>query len=679
MCGIVGYAGSTTVEIDTACNMLGALRHRGPDEFGIYQYSADGQTVVLGNARLSIIDLEKGQQPISNEDESLWIVLNGEIFNYIELRRDLENLGHRFRTRTDTEVALHMFEQWGVDAFRQLNGQFALAIWDERNHQLFLARDRCGIIPLYYTLLGECLVFASEIKAILNFPGIAPEWDPIALAQVFTYWSPVSPRSIFRGIQTLPPGTYANWAKHTPFQINRYFSYSFPADGQEPLRNTDEAADQLRDLLDDATRIRLRADVKVGAYLSGGLDSSAVTALAREYVGERLETFSVAFADAEFDESPYQQMMASYLGTNHHTIKCDDEQVGEAYRLSIWHAETPMLRTAPAPLFMLSGLVRDHGIKVVLTGEGADEFLGGYNIFKEAKIRRFWARWPESTWRHTLLRRLYPYVRDLNAVGGAFQRAFFGRGLELTSSDTYSHHIRWRNTARLNSLLSPELRQTVAHDVAGDGNLAADFGNLAYPLPERPHDFDRWNALAQAQFLEATIFLPDYLLSSQGDRMLMAHGVEGRFPFLDPRVIDLCSLLAPRLKICGLNEKHVLKWTMRDKLPVEVAQRPKRPYRAPIINSLLYRGELRPWVAELLTPSRIAASGCFDGRAVEKLFAKGRQSRAVSETDSMGLVGVVSTQLIHHYFFTDFRPNQGLLTTDSLKFIQRGTNASAKT
>lgn len=644
MCGIVGILNLTQnppLEPALLQEMLGMIRHRGPDQFGTYLYQDEQTGVGLGSARLSIIDLGGGQQPIGNEDGSAWIVFNGEIYNYVELRPLLEQAGHQFSTDCDTEVILHAYEEYGPDCLRHLNGQFAFAIWDERRRQLFIARDRVGIRPLYYTVQQGRLWFGSEMKAIFAAPQLTPALDPIALDQIFTFWSPIQPRTIFQGIRSLPPGHYL-LAEDGRVRIEPYWQPGFPAAGAESGRqlSLDEAAQQLRQLLVDATQIRLRADVPVGAYLSGGLDSSATAALVHHYTGNRLETFSIAFTDAAFDESDFQWQMARHLGTHHNLITCSHADIGRVFPDVIWHTEMPIMRTSPAPLFLLSDLVHQNNFKVVLTGEGADEFLGGYNIFKEAKIRRFWARQPESAIRPLLLHKLYPYIGGLQ--NEAYLRKFFGQGLADVTAPDYSHAIRWRNTSRTRRVLAPEW-QTAVPDVSPLDHLTL------------PQDFATWSSLAQAQYLEITIFLAEYLLCSQGDRMGMAHSVEGRFPFLDHRVIEFAAQLPPPYKLRGLDEKHILKRAMRDLLPDEIWNRPKRPYRAPIHKSFFPEGQPLAWVAEMLSPANIAAAGCFNGRAVESLVNKVARFGQLGETDDMMLAGVLSTQLVHAQFVADFR------------------------
>lgn len=665
MCGIVGIHNLTQnppLEPAQLEQMLGMIRHRGPDEFGTYLFQDDQSGLAMGSARLSIIDLGGGQQPIGNEDNSAWIVFNGEIYNYVELRPSLEQAGHQFKTDSDTEVILHLYEEYGPDCVAHLNGQFAFAIWDERKRRLFIARDRVGIRPLYYTVQDGAFIFASEMKAILADERVQPELDPIALDQIFTFWSPIQPRTIFKNIQTLPPGHFL-MAQNGNLQIEPYWQPQFPVDGETTQASLDEAAQQLRELLIDSTQIRLRADVPVGAYLSGGLDSSSTSALIHHYTNKRLETFSIAFTDEAFDESAFQYQMADHLGTNHNLITCSHEDIGRVFPDVIWHTETPIMRTSPAPLYLLSKLVQDTNFKVVLTGEGADEFLGGYNIFKEAKIRRFWARQPDSTIRPLLLHKLYPYIGGLQ--NEAYLRKFFGQGLEDVEAADYSHAIRWRNTSRTKRVFAPEFREGVPE--------TSPLDNITLP-----DGFANWSGIAKAQWLEITIFLAEYLLCSQGDRMGMAHSVEGRFPFLDHRVIEFAAQLPPQYKIRGMDEKHILKRAMRDLLPDEIWNRPKRPYRAPIHKSFFVEGRPLDWVAEVLSPANVAAAGCFNPLAVEGLQKKIARSGQLGETDDMMLAGVLSTQLVHQQFIANFELKAPInAANDKIKAIDRRTAVPA--
>ncbi len=651
MCGIVGvlnlHEPQPVAEL-VMRQMLGIIRHRGPDEFGIYR----DEWVNLGNARLSIIDLSGGQQPISNEDETLWIVFNGEIFNYQELRPDLEKRGHRFKTNCDTEVILHLYEEYGVDCLNFLNGQFAIAIWDTRNRRLFMARDRLGVRPLFYTVRNRQLIFGSEIKTLLANPEVSAEIDQTALAQVFTFWSPQIPNTIFKDIFTLPPGHYLI-AQSGQLTIAPYWELDFTTEANS-TRSPQDYLEEFEQLLIDATLVRLRADVPVGAYLSGGLDSSTTTAIIRQYTQNSLDTFSIAFSDPDFDESEFQRRMAGILGTDHQVVYCTHADIGTVFPKVIWHTETPMLRTAPAPMFLLSQLVHDHNLKVVITGEGADEFLGGYDIFKEMVIRRFWSKNPDSEWRPLLLRRLYPEISRLGN-NEAFLTSFFKKQLTETDMPFYSHLLRWSNGSRLQRLLQNQPEQSVT-----------EIAESVVPIPER---FNQWSPLAKAQYLEISTFLSPYLLCSQGDRVAMANSVEGRFPFLDYRVVEFCNRLPSKLKLRGLNEKWLLRQLASKLLPADIWQRRKRPYRAPIHRSF-FHSQTPDYVTELLSESALQASGLFNPLAVAQLVRKVQSGLPLSEVDDMAVAGVLSAQLTHQQFVKDFDARLSTLTTtDRVKVI----------
>jgi asparagine synthase (glutamine-hydrolysing) len=662
MCGIAGIlnvAAAGPVDESLIRRMVAMIRHRGPDQFGIYLDDA----VALGNARLSILDPESGQQPIANEDESLWIVLNGEIFNYPELRADLEARGHRLSTQTDTEVVLHLYEDLGPACLRQLNGQFAMAIWNARDQSLCLARDRFGICPLFYAQTEGALVFGSEVKALACHPAIQLRLDPLALAQVFTYWSPLTPRSVFRDIKEIPPGRYL-MARGGRVTLETYWEMHFESaretsaeDGA--VRTEAELVDELGDLLVDAVRIRLRADVPVGAYLSGGLDSSMIASVAQRVGAARLDTFSVSFSDAAFDESPYQRSMAAHLGTAHQVTFVSSADIARVFPDVVWHTETPVLRTAPAPMFLLSRLVRQSGYKVVLTGEGADEFLAGYDIFKEAKVRRFWARQPGSTWRPRLLQRLYGDIARYSSTGPEFLSAFFGYRLSDVEAPGYSHAIRWRNTGRTLRFFSDELVGEIA------AARTTESGEVQYP-----GGFDSWDPLARSQYLEAAIFLPSYLLSSQGDRMMMAHSVEGRFPFLDHRLVEFCNRLPPRFKLRGLRDKYLLRKLGQAWLPRDIARRPKRPYRAPI-HRCFARSTAPDYVQDLLSPASLKAAGLFNPAAVGRLLQKLDSGSSLGETEDMAVAGVVSGQLVHQQFVAGLRDASPLGGRDDVKVCRQ--------
>ncbi|MFZ5735494.1 MAG: asparagine synthase (glutamine-hydrolyzing) [Pseudomonadota bacterium] len=634
MCGIAGYHGSPggIAHDRLLTEMAAAVAHRGPDASGVHVGDGFG----LAHTRLSIIDLAGGAQPMTDIDGELWLSFNGEIFNYVELRQDLIARGHRFRTASDTEVILKAYRAYGPDCVKHFNGDFAFALWDSRNRRLMLARDRMGVRPLFYTRRQGCLYFASAIRSLLQVPGVAPEIDPIALDQTFTFWFPLAPRTIFKDIAELPPG-HLLLAEGDRVRIEPYWQLAFPdADDivAHDQRDPRELADELQALLIDATRIRLRADVPVGAYLSGGLDSSIVTAIMKRLVPDQLRTYSVAFEDAEFDERGFQDVMARSLDTDHHVVLCTEDEIGRRFPEVVAHAERPLLRTGPTPLHMLSELVRGQGLKVVLTGEGADEVFAGYDIFKEAKLRRFCAAQPGSKRRTLLLQRLYPYLSQLKTQSQSYREAFFlGSGDDL-GDPLFSHLPRVRTTQGAKVFYSRELRGALSgYDALAD---------LRERLPER---FARWHPLSQAQYLETAFLLPGYILSSQGDRVAMAHAVEGRFPFLDPRVIDFAAKLSPRQKLRVLREKHILREATRDLLPDNIADRPKQPYRAPDSRSFFGAGA-RDYVEAALAPDALAAAGLFEAGAVQKLLRKCAAGRAVGARDNAAFVGILSTQLL---------------------------------
>jgi asparagine synthase (glutamine-hydrolysing) len=643
MCGIAGIVslidGLPPPELDQLGRMAGALKHRGPDEFGIYRDRRAG----LSHARLSIIDLASGQQPLSNEDGTLWVVFNGEIFNYIELREELEGHGHRFRTRSDTEVIVHAFEQWGESAFTRFNGQWAIALWDTTRSQLVLARDPFGVRPLYVAQQGGRLYFASEVKAIFaGGPDVPRRLDPIGLDQLFTFWAPVAPQTVFEGIEELEPGTTSVYHAGG-VRRSRCYEPSFPTDRHAGFRGSlDDAVVAVREALDRATSLRmLRADVPVGSYLSGGLDSSLIAALGLRAKGAKFQTLSLRFADAEYDETTHQRAMAEYLGSDHHEVMVTRGDIARVFPDVVYHTERPVLRTAPAPLFLLSRLVRESGIKVVLTGEGADEMFAGYDIFREAKVRRFWARQPQSEARPRLLERLYPYLERSPVAQRAIMRQFFGQGLDHARVAGFGHEPRWRGATALKRLFSADARQ-----------MAANTNPVAALLAALPAQFMSWSPLAQDQYLEVHTLLSSYLLSSQGDRMLMANSVEGRFPFLDRQVAALAESLPPEYKLRVLDEKHVLKRAARGLVLESVLDRKKQPYRAPDALSFA-SAEAREWIDEIASPRALSDAGIFNPAAAASLIAKCRAQAAggqFSNADNMATVGVLSTQLVHHHF-----------------------------
>ena len=538
-------------------------------------------------------------------------------------------------------MLVHAYEQWGKECVHRLNGAFAFAVWDRKTEELFVARDRLGIRPLFVAEVDGAMLFASEAKALLRDLRMVRELDPLGLVETFTLWATAPDRSALVGVRELAPGSYMTWGTEGKREEAVYWDLAFAGAGGERTESEEVLADELLDLLEDATRLRLRADVPVGAYLSGGLDSSAIAALVRRISDKELRAFAVRFTDKRFDESEHQDAMAEALGVRLDAIEVDGPDIAEAFPEVIRLSEKPMFRTAPAPLLKLSALVRQHQFKVVLTGEGADEIFAGYNIFREDKVRRFWAKQPESELRPILLRRLYPYLAtDLGRVGG-FLKAFFGKHLTDTDHPLYSHRIRFENSSRTVRLMTPALLERAWE--AGD-----PMERLIARLPE---GFSGFSALGRAQYLEIRTFLQGYLLHSQGDRMLMGNSVEGRFPFLDHRLAEFASRLPDRMRLRGLEEKYLLRKAVRPILPRTIAKREKRPYRAPILRAFMV-GAGKERFLPLLQHDTLARAGLFDPELVDRLVKKCERNieRGVSETDEMALVGVLSAMLLHEQF-----------------------------
>ena len=639
MCGIAGFSGNlgnadqTRAELET---MIHTLHHRGPDGYGFHVDAGIG----LAHARLSIIDLATGDQPIHNERGDVWTVFNGEIFNYVELRAELIAQGHRFYTQSDTEVIVHLYDRYGDRFVDHLNGQFAIALWDARRRRLVLARDRAGIRPLFHTRARGRIWFASEIKALLCVLPERARLHAAGLVEALTYWAPVDPETVFEDVHSLPPGHLLAIEADGRETLTRYWDWTFPEQGSPAaFDSVEQATDELRALLIDAVRLQLRADVPVGAYLSGGLDSSGIVAMIRGFTDTPVRTFSVAFEDAEFDESEHQQAMVRHLGTDHTTLRCTRAQIAEAFPRLVRHAEAPVLRTAPVPLMLLSRCVREQGYKVVLTGEGADEVFGGYDIFKEAKVRRFWARQPGSTLRPKLLGRLYGYLENSPVSNPAFAESFFGQGLEHIERAIFAHVPRWTTSQRALNFLAPELRASV-----GSRNA------LDWYEQQLPADIMRWAPLSRDQYVEAKSLLAAYLLAAQGDRVAAANSIEGRVPYLDHRVIEFGNRLPPQFKIRGLTEKYLLRRALAGLLPTDIVTRTKQPYRAPDSASFFVNGKAPDYVSDLLSAERIRKAGYFDAASVGRLLDKCRAGKATGFADNQAFVGILSTMLLDETF-----------------------------
>ena len=639
MCGIAGYFNiqhDPEGDLSLLERMIWPLYHRGPDGFGFFQDKRAG----LAHARLSIIDLEGGWQPIHNEDKTLWIIFNGEIFNYPELRQQLISRGHQFTTQSDTEVIIHLYEEKGEKCLDDLNGQFAIAIYDQQQQTLFLARDRMGIRPLFYTVHAGRLYFASEIKSIFSVDSSIPrQINRDVIQEIFTFWSPGGSQTVFEGITQLNPGCLLKIDRSGKVVEKQYWEIPF-AQASWSTASEQELAEQLRELLIDATKLRLRADVPVGAYLSGGLDSSTITSLIKHYTDNELKTFSVTFSDKVYDEQQEQLEMADFLHTDHNAIRCTYQSIGESFPDVIWHTETPILRTAPTPLYLLSSLVRKNKYKVVLTGEGADEILGGYDIFKEAKVRAFIAAQPDSSCRPFLLKRLYPYLALSPSKSAEYARKFFDTNAPMDDM-FYGHGPRWKTTSGTHVFLKDDITK----------DPSAPLNRLEKYWHNKLAGLDYFT---RSQFLESRMLLGNYLLCSQGDRMAMAHSVEGRYPFLDHRVVEFACTISPHLRMKALNEKNILKKAMQDLLPASIVQRKKQPYMAPDI--LSFFGDSTPeYIDYYLSDQKVKESGLFKPVAIQKLLAKCQKKSRQGFRENMAFVGILSSQIVYDRFVNNFQ------------------------
>jgi asparagine synthase (glutamine-hydrolysing) len=636
MCGIAGvFSGelATQSRVDSLKRMLGSLRHRGPDEMGYY---FDGY-VAMGTARLSIVDVKGGQQPISDASRRYWICFNGEIYNYKELKVDLAKQGCQFSTHSDTEVLLNAWIVWGVAALQKLNGAFAFCIYDRLRHSLILARDRFGKRPLYYTKERNSILFGSEMKSFLAHENFKFEFDSEQLASIFRVWTPIEAQSGFRGINQVPAGAYL-YADQTSMKVENYTSLCLlrgHSDLEEP-----EAARLVYDTLAESVRLRLSGDVDVGVYLSGGIDSAIVAQLVATSKTAITKSFSIRFVDEEFDESSDQALLVDYLGTDHASVTIDSREIADLFPAALWHAEVPVFRTAFVPMFLLSKLANSRGIKVVLTGEGADEAFLGYDIFKETILRATWNEIDESA-KQQQIARLYPYLRHFNETNHAALYAFFDRFSKAGNSEFFSHDVRFHNSTLSGRMLSRKY---------------SDLQALSNSARAAHEQYATLSPIQKAQWLEFKTLLAGYLLSTQGDRMSLAHSVENRCPFLDPNVVGLGAATNLRFND-GSDEKYLLKKAFAGKLPDKILRKHKQPYRAPDASALI---RAQPEYLEAVrSEHELKKIGDLDSKFcaafVEKILSK--PIDRISQSENQTFIFLLSVSLLHKQFVSrDFSP-----------------------
>ena len=595
MCGIAGIVslGERGVDVSELQAMCGAMVHRGPNSGGAYV----GPGVGLGMRRLSVIDLQTGNQPIGNEDGSVWVVLNGEIYNFRELRRELISRGHTFATSGDTETIVHLYEEYGARCVDRLRGMYAFALWDARARQLLLARDRIGIKPLYYTVSNGRLIFASELKAILELPEIERTLNWRAVDHLFTFLVTPATQSIIDGVLKLEPGHVLVAAPHRAPRTTRYWDLRF-----EPDHSRTEAyfVERLRDLLDESVHLHLASDVPLGAFLSGGIDSSAVVAAAARLTTEPVKTFSIGFADAEYDESSHARVVARHLGTDHHELVLEPDALDIVDDLA-WYLDEPFGDTSAIPTYMVSKLAAEH-VTVVLSGDGGDELFGGYDKYVvEARERGYQV--PAA------LRRVLGTVSKTMPDG--MRGRNFLRHFSLTGADRYLDAV---------TLFRRDAKQRLfRREVFAELSAFDPYAEVDRHLAHTP---DHW--LSALQYLDVKGYLPLDILTKV-DRMSMGHSIEARVPLLDHVLVEFAATIPPDLKLHGQTTKYIFKQAMRGILPDAVIDRPKHGFAVPL--GRWFRGQLGPFVRDLLLSETSQRRGLFNRAHIEQLLTRFGQGR----------------------------------------------------
>lgn len=632
MCGIAGLldlSGARPPDRSALERMAAPIIHRGPDDDGYFVAPPVG----LAARRLSIVDLAGGHMPLSNEDGSVWIVYNGEIYNAPELRADLQARGHIFRTRADTEVIVHAYEQWGTECLTFLRGMFAIALWDARRQRLLLARDRFGVKPLYYALANRCLAFGSEIVPVLEGIGLARSVNIGSLHHLLTYGMAPAPHTLFEGVRSLPPAHYLEINAADDCHMRepyRYWDIHYPTENERG-RARREVPEQFLELLRESVRIRLMSDVPIGALLSGGIDSSSLVALLQELSAGRTSTFSIGFEADTHDEAKYAREAAAYLQTDHHVLSFGLSDFAR-WPDVIRHMESPQCSATSIPIYMLYRACHEAGYKVILTGEGADELLGGYHWFAGDTRVRPWLRLPQA-----MRARLAPHVPRISSAGR--------RVLAEGTTDPVARYALWLESTTWGERAALTLP---AHriDVPTHGlpfahqNPQLDRDDTSFDASHQPlAPFD------QFRYLEAHTRLPAFI-NDEVDRMSMAHSVEARVPFLDHRLWEFVAALPSGYIQSGPLEKQLLRRVMRGHLPASIRLRRKQGLAAP--HALFWRQHRVPaFATEAIATDAIKATGYFAPAGVEHLLAEHRAARA---DHSRALTAVLTTQLWHAEF-----------------------------
>ncbi len=610
ICGELGFSASTLVEQGDLQHMADLIRHRGPDDEGFYDRCGVG----LGMRRLSIIDLAGGHQPVFNEDYSCCIVYNGELYNFLDLRPELEGRGHVFRTQSDTEVILHAYEEWGPECLRRFNGMFALAIWDERRKVLFLARDRIGEKPLYYYQDRDRFIFASEIKAILADQSVPRHLNLRGLANFLAFGHAVAPETIYQNIYKLLPGHYL-LAKDGDVRVTRYWDV-----GDEPqlvdgaVLSEDVYAEHILSLLDDSVRRRMIADVPVGAFLSGGVDSSAVVALMKRHATGPVKTFSLGFnTGGAYNELSDARYVAQWLGTEHHELQVEHFDLIQTLRTLVYHYDEPFGDAAGFPVYLLSRFAREH-VKVVLSGDGGDELFGGYRRYAADQVAPFYQRLPGA-----LTNTAMPAVVDLLPRLRRIKRTV----QTLPISDPARRYAAWL------VLFTPELQaELLQSDIY---KALADYD----PAWSYPHYYTALNGHTASDHLNRLMYvdLKTWLVDGymeKTDKATMACSLEARLPLLDHRLVELAFQIPGRHKIRGWSTKRILKRAVSEIIPAQVLRKPKHGFSVP--TDPWFRGDLKSFTFDVLLDERTRQRGYFNMSVVERLWREHVEGRHVWDT-----------------------------------------------
>jgi asparagine synthase (glutamine-hydrolysing) len=610
MCGIYGILNHKRSELiaDAALTSMGCtIEHRGPDDFGHYL----GRGVALGMRRLSIIDVAGGHQPLTNEDESVWLVMNGEIYNFLELRKELLQKGHRFRTRSDSEVVLHLYEEEGVEFFRRLRGMFALALWDAKNERLVLGRDRIGEKPLYIRREHNRLLFASELKAILQLDGIPRQINPVALEEYLALGYVPAPLCLLDGFEKLRPGHFLVAERGV---VNDREYWEVPC-GKVEKHSEREWMERVEQKLLETVRIQLVSDVPLGAFLSGGLDSSTIVSVMAKLTGRPVKTYAIGYEGEHsyYNELPYASSVARKFGTEHHEIVVKPD-VNDLLPKLIWHLDEPIADSAILTTYLVSRLARDS-VTVILSGVGGDELFGGYRRYLGDSLHRYYRCLPSFIRRKVLPALLSRIPQDRHSAWKDYVRyaAAFVSSAELPSADRYMKYVTVLSPQAQSQLLRAGDNSRLLGDRAAAAALQAYFGHA-----------NNTDGLNQVMYVDMKTSLPDDLLALT-DRMSMAASIECRAPLVDHELIELVMSMPSTLKVRGFQMKYLMKKIVGPWLPREILQRKKRGFGAPM--GAWFRKDIKPLVSELLSESAVAERGLFRYAAIQQMVAEHEAER----------------------------------------------------